>query len=243
MKLLLLAGTAEARALAERLAGDRRVEVIASLAGATRDPRHLPVRLRVGGFGGEDAQKEWMKINQIDVVIDATHPFAAAISARTQVICAALGLPCLQLLRPGWQPVAGDDWRYVDSAKSAARAIPSGAVAFLATGRQSLPAFLSRRDAVLYLRQIDPPGEAFPLPTGGYVIAAPPFSEAGEIRLFRRLGVDLLVVKDAGGRAGAKLDAARTLGLPVVMIRRPAPPPGEKVTSVNAALDWLERQL
>lgn len=243
MKLLLLAGTAEARAVAERLAGDGRLEVIASLAGATRDPRALPVPLRVGGFGGEDAQKEWMKINAIDVVIDATHPFAAAISARTRAICAALGLPCLQLLRPGWQPVAGDDWRYVDSVKAAALAIPSGAVALLATGRQSLPAFLSRRDAVLYLRQIDPPGGPFPLPRGGYVIAAPPFSEAEELRLFKTLGVDLLVVKDAGGRAGAKLDAARALGLPVVMIRRPAAPPGEKVANVDAALDWLERLL
>ncbi|GKY87903.1 cobalt-precorrin-6A reductase [Sinisalibacter aestuarii] len=243
MKLLLLAGTSEARALAGRLADDPRVSVIASLAGATRDPAPLPVETRIGGFGGAAAQEEFMKSNGIEVVIDATHPFASRISHRTQAICDRLGLPWLQILRPGWQPVAGDRWRYVDDAEGAAQAIPQGAVAFAATGRQTLAAFAKRADVTLYLRQIDPPSSPFPLPTGGYVVGTPPFSIEDEMRLFKDLGVDVLVVKDAGGRAGSKLDAARALGLPVIVIRRPGQPPGDKVASVAEALGWLERRL
>jgi precorrin-6A/cobalt-precorrin-6A reductase len=243
VKLLLLAGTSQARALAVRLAGDPRVEVIASLAGATRDPAPLPVKTRIGGFGGEREQEKYIKDNDIDAVIDATHPFAARISIRTQALCARLGLPYLQILRPGWCAQDGDNWRDVADAAAAARAIPPGAVVFLASGRQTLDAFTGREDAALYLRQIDPPSAPFPLPRGGYVIGKPPFPVADEVRLFKELGVDLLVAKDAGGRAGAKLEAARALGLPVLMIRRPAQPPGDKAVSVEAALAWLERHL
>lgn len=241
MKLLLLAGTSEARALAVRLAGDARFDVVASLAGATRDPRPLPVDTRMGGFGGGENQKKWMLDNGIGAVIDATHPFAARISSRTQALSADLGLPCLQVLRPGWTETSGDRWIRVPDAPAAARAIPPGATAFLATGRQTLDAFTGRDDATLYLRQIDPPAAPFPLAKGGYVVGTPPFSVDEEERLFRELSVDVLVVKDAGGRAGSKLDAARRLGLPVVMIDRPPQPPGDKADSVEAALLWLER--
>jgi precorrin-6A/cobalt-precorrin-6A reductase len=217
--------------------------VIASLAGATREPAPLPVETRTGGFGGAGEQEEYLKNNWFECVIDATHPFAARISARSQSICARLRLPYLQLLRPGWSPVDGDSWRLVDTAEDAAQAIPAGATAFLATGRQSLEAFVGRDDATFYLRQIDPPSYAFPHGKGGYVIGKPPFSVEAEMGLFKGLGVDILVVKDAGGRAGSKLDAARALGLPVIMVRRPAQPPGDKAASVDEALAWLERLL
>lgn len=243
MKLLLLAGTSEARTLAEQLAEDPRVIVLASLAGTTRDPSPLPVETRKGGFGGERQQSEFLKNNDIEVIIDATHPFAARISARSQAICARLDLPYLQILRPGWSPVEGDCWQFVDTIEDAARAVPAGATAFLGTGRQSLGAFVEHDDATLYLRQIDPPSTPFPHTKGGYVIGKPPFAVDEEIRLFKDLGVDLLVVKDSGGRAGSKLEAARELGLPVIMVRRPPQPPGEKVDSVDEALAWLERLL
>jgi precorrin-6A/cobalt-precorrin-6A reductase len=138
MKLLLLAGTAEARALAGRLAEDPRFEVVASLAGATRQAQPLPVPTRIGGFGGVLLQEEYIKDNHFDAVVDATHPFAVQISDRSQKICEAVDLPHLQLLRPGWQPGEGDDWRFVSGPEVIADLLPQGARVFLATGRKTL---------------------------------------------------------------------------------------------------------
>lgn len=243
MRLLLLAGTAEARALAARLAGDARVEVIASLAGETRVPAELGVPVRVGGFGGDAGQEKFILDNGIGGVIDATHPFAARISRRTRAICARLGLPCLQVLRPGWVPGPGDDWRFVDAEEEVAAALPAGATVFLATGRKTLERFGGLKGHRVFCRRIDPPQGPFPFPEGDFVIGRPPFSVADETALFQRLGVGVLVVKDAGGGSDAKLAAARALGLPVVVIRRPVQPPGDKAGSVEEALGWLEALL
>lgn len=243
MKLLLLAGTAEARALAARLSGDPRFSVIASLAGETRRPQSLAVPVRVGGFGGAAAQEKFMFDAGVEVVVDATHPFAAEISARTQAICARRGLAYLQLLRPGWQPGAGDSWRFVDREEDVAGALPEGAAVFLATGPKRLDRFTGLAAHRVFCRRIDPAEAPFPLPCGDWVTGRPPFSVADEIALFRRLGIGALVVKDAGGATDAKLHAARALGLPVVLIRRPTPPPGDKAETVDAALDWLEPRL
>lgn len=245
MKLLLLAGTAEARVLAGRLAGDPRFEAVASLAGATRHPEALPVPTRVGGFGGREAQNKWMQNNGICVVIDATHPFATHISQRTQAICAAAGLPYLRLQRPGWQARPGDRWTRVPDLSAAAKALAPGATAFLATGRSSLGAFATRPDVTLHLRVVDPPEAPFAHPKGGYVVGKPAAIQSEEERLFKALGIDVVVTKNAGGAAVAKLDAARALALPVIMVDRPAlsVPPRAQVESVEAALDWLERQL
>lgn len=243
MKLLLLAGTTEARRLAARLARDSRFDAIASLAGATREPKPLPLPMRTGGFGGGKAQENWINDNAIDAIIDATHPFASRISHRTQAIAARAGVPYLQLLRPGFIEPRPGSWIRVADLDAAAAALAPGVTAFLATGRQSLAAFAHRSDVTLYLRQIDPPDGPFPLPRGGYVLGTPPFSTDDEVRLFRNLGVDALVVKDAGGPAVAKLAAAWELGLKVIMVDRPAQPPGEKAASVDDALAWLERHL
>ncbi len=243
MKILLLAGTAEARGLAARLAGDGRFEVLAALAGETRAPVALPVPVRVGGFGSDAGQEQFMLDNAFGAVVDATHPFAVQISRRTRAICARLGLPYVQLLRPGWQPGPGDNWRFVGSEAEVAREIAPGATVFLATGRKTLANYAGLAGHRVYCRQIDPPEGAFPFPDGAFVVGRPPFTLDDEIALFRRLGVGALVVKDAGGGSDAKLHAARALGLPVVVIRRPAQPPGEKVETVDAALHWLEAQL
>lgn len=243
MKLLLLAGTREARALAEALAQDARVEVLASLAGETRTPHLLAVPVRIGGFGGDAGQEKFMRDEGIEAVVDATHPFAAQISTRTEAICARLGLPYVQLLRPGWTPGPGERWRFVDREEDVAAELPEGAAVFLATGPKRLERFIGLGAHRVYCRRIDPAEAPFPLPLGAWLIGRPPFSVADEIALFQRLGIGALVVKDAGGTADAKLLAARELGLPVVLIRRPPPPPGDKAASVEAALDWLERLL
>ncbi|SER96618.1 precorrin-6A/cobalt-precorrin-6A reductase [Tranquillimonas rosea] len=244
MRLLLLAGTAEARQLAAALGSERRVSVIASLAGATRSPRPLGVATRIGGFGGAEGFADWLKRERIDAVMDATHPFAARISHRTAEVCDALGLSYVQFLRPPWMPVDGDRWHFLNDESDAARFIPAGARVFLATGRQGLERFANLEGRELVCRQIDTPDRAFPFPNGHFMVGAPPFDVEDEEVLFRRLGIDWLVAKNAGGSASrAKLDAARHLHLPVAMIRRPLQPEGPKLQTVAAALGWVRRRL
>jgi precorrin-6A/cobalt-precorrin-6A reductase len=238
VRVLVLAGTGEARALCARLQG--RVEVLASLAGAVRRPLALSVPTRVGGFGGEAGFLEVLAAEGIGAVVDATHPFAVRITARTADLCAREGVPYLRLERPGWREGPGDRWTWVADAGGAVAAVPDGAVVFLATGRQSLPEFAGLTGAV-WCRVIDPPEVAFPLPRGGWVVGRPPFTVESEVALFWQLGVEVLVAKDSGAAdAEAKLAAARVLGLPVVMLRRPAAM-GPMVETVDAAVDWVER--
>lgn len=244
MKLLLLAGTAEARALASRLAEDHRFTAIASLAGATRAPAPYPVPTRHGGFGSKGRQTKWMKKNAIEAVLDATHPFARSIPARSQALCQSLGLPYFRLMRPGWRPGPGDDWTVVHDEAAAAAATPPGARVFLATGPRALARYAALAEGRhLIVRVIDPPDAAFPFPNGDWLVARPPFTVEDEIRTFRTHRVELLVAKNAGGPATAKLAAARALGLPVVLLDRPAPPPGDRGETVEDALAWLERLL
>jgi precorrin-6A/cobalt-precorrin-6A reductase len=236
--ILLLAGTSEARRLAKALA-DARIPASASLAGATKEPAPLPLPTRIGGFGGDAGFAAYLDAHPIAAVIDATHPFAAHITARTHAICTARNLPHLRLERPSWTPGSGDRWTYVADEAEAAALIPETATVFLATGRQSLPAWASLRARATYLRVIDPPAEPLPLP-GAYVAARPPFTRAAEAALFERLAITHLVVKDAGGPdSRLKLDAARDLGIEVLILRRPGPPEGlHVVETVDEALAW-----
>lgn len=241
-RLLLLAGTAEARQIAAALADDPSAPgVLASLAGATRAPAGLGVPTRVGGFGGREAFARFLRAEGIGAVLDATHPFAARISRRSAEVCAALGVPYLQVLRPGWTPGPGDRWHEIDDESQAASLVPPGARVFLATGRGTLERFSNLAGRTVFCRQIDPPTGPFPFPGGQFLVGRPPFSVAQERALFTRLGIDWLVVKNAGGTASrTKLDAARELGLPVAMLRRPAPPPGAaRVADAEAALAWV----
>lgn len=238
MTILLLAGTSEARRLAAALA-DRGLPAIASLAGATREPAPLPLPTRHGGFGGAEGFEAFLDARRISAVIDATHPFAARITARTHAICTVRALPLLRLERPGWIPGPEDRWTFVADESEARRLIPEGATVFLATGRQSLPAWEGLRAQAVHLRVIDLPGGPFPFP-GGFVVARPPFDEAAEAALFRRLGVTHLAVKDSGAAdARAKLDAARALGIEVLVLRRPPAPPGLRTVAMpEEALAW-----
>ena len=240
MKVLLLAGTAEARDLAAEMAAAG-VEGVASLAGAVRRPAMPELPTRVGGFGGAEGFADYLQEERIDAVIDATHPFAHRISARSRRVCSDLGVPYLQLLRPPWQARQGDDWREVDREEDVTDLIPSGATVFLATGRQTLERFAGLEGCEVIARQIDPPEGPFPFPGGRFLVGRPPFSVKDEMDLFRDLGVDWLVVKNAGGLPSrSKLDAARVLGIPVAMIRRPPQPPGEKVETVEEVRAWLK---
>ena len=239
MTLLLLAGTREAQQIARALADQGR-DVVASLAGVTRAPVNLGVETRRGGFGGETGFLNEVARLGITAVLDATHPFAHRISNRTARICAEIGLPYCQLLRPEWDAEDGDTWTEVAREEDVAPLVADGQTVFLATGRQTLDRFANLPHARIICRQIDPPSGPFPFPNGAFLIGRPPFPVEEEVELFQSLGVDWLVVKNAGGHASkSKLIAARQLGISVAMIARPPQPDGTKVTTVEEALIWV----
>lgn len=240
MKILLLAGTGEAKELAQRLV-DAGHEVTASLAGATRAPKPLPCDTRVGGFGGGAGFLAWLEAHQPDLVLDATHPFAERITERSATLCKDRGVPFLHLLRPPWVPDVLKSQYPVGSTQRVRALIPPGSRVFLATGRQTLDQFRILSDCHLICRQIDPPDGPFPFPNGEFLVGQPPFSVADEVALFQALQIDFLVVKNAGGRASySKIEAAAVLGLTVLMLKRPNPPAGARVETVEAALAWVE---
>lgn len=239
MTILLLGGTYEGREIARAL-DLRGANFISSLSGATRSRAAIAGRLRVGGFGGDDGFRAFLSSEGISAIIDATHPFAARISERTARIARESDIPCLHVVRPEWTAQPGDNWTFVDDEAEVADLVPSGAVVFAATGRQTLARFANLGHAWLIMRQIDPPEAPFPYENGEFLVGRPPFSVADEIALFRQRRVDVLVAKNAGGEMSAtKLIAARELGLPVILVRRPTPPAGERTGTVQGALDWL----
>lgn len=244
MKLLLLAGTGDARRIAAGLQAVDGLELTASLAGVTRQPADLACEARVGGFGGLDGFRAYLKTEKIDAVLDATHPFAAVMSQTAALVCRELAVSHVQMLRPGWQAQTGDHWVELAGEGEAASHIPKGATVFLATGRQTLAAFANLEGRSLICRQIDPPEGPFPFANGRFLIGRPPFLVEDEVALFKDLHIDWLVVKNSGAKAArSKLDAARILGLKVAMIRRPRQPDCARVTRVEHALDWVQKQL
>lgn len=240
MKLLLLAGTGEAVQVAGAL-HSKGIPAIASYAGTKRGSRDLKIPTRYGGFGGEAGFTQFLINEGITAVLDATHPFAAQMSHRSANVCTHLGLPYRQLLRPAWRPEAGDNWVRLRSEAEAAEHIPAGSTVFLATGRRTLRHYANLSESELICRQIYPPDGPFPFPNGRFLVGTPPFSVEDEIKLFHKLGIDWLVVKNAGGAASAsKLEAARLADIKVAMIERPVQPEGQKAATVEEAMAWVE---
>ena len=237
MRVLLLGGTGEARELAGRL--HPRIEVISSLAGRVPDPALPPGEVRVGGFGGVDGLRAWLTGNQIDAVVDATHPFAATMTAHAAQACAGLDLPHLVLHRPPWEP--GDAAVVVSDAEAAAHVAAKGyRRVFLTTGRSGAAAF--RDSAAWFLIRVVTAPDAADLPANHHLLfSRGPYTYAGEHSLMSEHQIDVLVTKNSGGEfTRAKLDAAADLGVDVVMIRRPALPNGVRaVGSVDDAEAWV----
>jgi precorrin-6A/cobalt-precorrin-6A reductase len=242
MRVLILAGTSEAAALAEACAGREGLVAISSLAGRTCTPRPLPGTVRVGGFGGAGGLERFLRSERIERLVDASHPFAVQIGRHAVAACRAAGVPRLRLLRPPWRAVAGDHWHEVDSLADAAQLLPEvGRRVFLTVGQKELGAFAGVAQVWFLVRTIEPPA-AMPLAQALCLQARGPFALADELALLREHRIDVLVTKASGGTATyPKLAAARELGLPVIMLRRPTPPPGPLVDNIEAALAWLER--
>lgn len=240
-RVLVLGGTAEARELAAVLAVDRAITVTTSLAGRLADPRLPAGEVRVGGFGGAQGLANWLRANEIDAVIDATHPFASTITRNAAEATAYTGVPFIVLHRPPWAAAEGDRWQSVSGLAEAAALVPTlGRRAFLTIGRQGVAAFADVEDVWFLVRSIEAPDP--PLPAHhDLVLARGPFTVAGESQLLRRNAIDVVVTKNSGGLlTRAKLDAARKLGLPVLMLDRPPLPRGiETVAGPGAAVRWF----
>jgi precorrin-6A/cobalt-precorrin-6A reductase len=242
--VLILGGTAEARDLASRLAARPDLRVVSSLAGRVRDPALPAGEVRTGGFGGAAGLAGWLAAHQVAAVVDATHPFAAGISANAATACTDTRTPLLSVVRPPWIPGEQDDWHPAGSLPDAAARLPSlGRRAFLTTGRQGLASVAILDRMWFLIRCVDPPAGRLP-PDHEVILARGPYDAAAEHALMRRHGIDVLVTKNSGGDLTAgKLDAARRLRIPVVMVRRPTLPDVPRCESAADAERWLLRLL
>jgi precorrin-6A/cobalt-precorrin-6A reductase len=241
--ILILGGTTDARLLAKALAeqGGRRVEL--SLAGRTKAPLAMPVPTRVGGFGGAAGLADYLRVGGFSLLVDATHPFAARISANAVQAARLAEVPLISLHRSGWVPQPGDDWHMVADVPAAVAALgPAAARVFVTLGRQEVAPLLAAPQHHYLIRSVDPIDPPLPLPHLECLLDRGPFSLEGELALLRQHRISHILSKNSGGDAArAKLDAARALGIPVIMVARPDKPAGMLVENVAGVLGLLHQ--
>jgi precorrin-6A/cobalt-precorrin-6A reductase len=242
-RVLILGGTAEARALAA-LAVARygtALDVVTSLAGRTSAPAAIAGHVRRGGFGGVEGLATYLAAERIAALVDATHPFAATIHRAARLAAEQAQVARATLVRPPWRAQPGDRWIEVADAQAAAALLPGlGKRVWLTVGGKELAAFAAV-PAWFLVRRIEPGPSLLP---GEVVLGRGPFSLEAEQALIQHHAIDALVTKASGGaQTRAKLDAARAAGIPVVLIRRPPPEPGTVVADAEAALAWLAATL
>ena len=246
-QLLILGGTGEARRLAERAIDEfgGRLGVTTSLAGRTAEPVPIAGTVRQGGFGGAVGLAAYLRDNRIDLLIDATHPFADQISRNAAEAANAMGVPRLAVVRPPWRRQPGDRWIEVADASAAAQSVRGlGRRVWLTLGTADIEAFAPLTDHWFLVRRVDPPPAPLPLRQAEILLARGPFALGDERRILREHRIEAMVSRASGGAATvAKIDAARDAGIPVVLIVRPPPPPEPTVPTVDAALAWLRVQL
>ncbi|MGH9013232.1 MAG: cobalt-precorrin-6A reductase [Acidimicrobiia bacterium] len=239
-RVLILGGSTEASALAQALAPLEDYDITVSYAGRTRERVDTPGTVRVGGFGGIEGLARYLEAEAIEVLLDATHPFAAQMPHHAATACTIAGVARLRVCRPPWTAVAGDRWLEVGGLEAAAAKLAEldARRVLLTTGRQELAPFADVR-AWFLVRAIEPPA-TMPLGDASVVLARGPFDELSELALMTENEIDVVVAKNSGGSATvAKLLAARRLALPVVMITRPPAPDGPVVATVEDAFAWL----
>jgi precorrin-6A/cobalt-precorrin-6A reductase len=240
MRALILGGTGDANQLAGTLlrAG---IDAVYSYAGRTRIPLGHALPTRIGGFGGVEGLAEFIRHENITHVIDATHPFAAEMSRNAVEACAATNIPLIALERAPWKKMHGDKWIDVPEINAAVAALPDRRVhVFLAIGRQHLAPFAAKPQHAYTLRFVDSPDGRLPLPDAAVIISRGPFTFSGDRELMRERNIEWLVARNSGSAgARAKIDAARDLGIPVIMIARPELPVRRQAQSIEEVLAWL----
>lgn len=242
-RVLILGGTGEGLALGRALADDPRFQVTYSVAGRTKSPALPPTKTRTGGFGGSGGLRQYLDDSGTDLVVDATHPFAAQMSANAAKAAADASIPLLALRRPAWTAAEGDRWIDVPTTQAAADAIGADPRrVFLTIGQRDLAPFLTAPQHRYVLRSVEPPPRNLLPPDCMDLAERGPFALDGERALLAEHRIDVLVTKNSGGDATrAKLIAARERGIPVIMVARPALPPATAVVpDVKAALAWLD---
>ncbi|XIA63675.1 cobalt-precorrin-6A reductase [Bradyrhizobium sp. TZ2] len=239
-RALILGGTSDANLLADA-AARAGLDAIYSYGGRTRAPAHQPLPTRIGGFGGTNGLAEYICREGITHVVDATHPFAAEMSRNAVAACEATGTPLIALERAAWVRAAGDNWIEVAGITSAVAALPEKrARVFLAIGRQHIAAFGIKPQHVYTLRFVDPPDGPLPFPDADVIVSRGPFTLAGELEMMRSRNIGWIVARNSGGTgARSKIDAARELGLPVVVLSRPELPDRPRAESVAEVMQWL----
>jgi precorrin-6A/cobalt-precorrin-6A reductase len=242
MRILILGGTTEARALAEALLPRADARVTVSLAGRTAAPLPQGAPVRSGGFGGAEGLARYLDDEKIDALIDATHPYAAAISANAVRAAKESGVRLLALRRPPWTKLGGDDWIEVENVEDAVRALGEKPKrVFLALGRNELLPFAGAPQHSYLIRSVDPVDPPLAALDATYITARGPFSASDDRALLARHRIEAIVAKNSGGAATyGKIEAARALGLPVIMLKRPALPEAAAVATVEEALAWID---
>ena len=243
MKILILGGTTEASELLRLLAGQENLNVTMSLAGRTQTPVLPEVNCRIGGFGGALGLAEYIRENNINALVCATHPFARKMPFNAAEAAEIAGIPLLFVLRPAWQAQAGDKWIEVDSHAQALSSIRNPSSIFLTVGRLELAEYEAAQHHYYVVRSIDEVAEKT-LKNSKYITSRPPFNVADERELMISEKIDFVITKNSGGKATeAKLVAARELGIPVILINRPARPPENPntphVATAKEARDWI----
>jgi precorrin-6A/cobalt-precorrin-6A reductase len=244
-RVLILGGTTDARQLAERLAGRVEFTVTLSLAGRTANPIGHPVPVRSGGFGGVEGLVNYLKEQEISLLVDATHPYAARISANAAQAAEQAGVKIFALRRPPWPRQPYDRWTLVADAEAAVAALGNHARnVFLALGRQELAPFEAAPQHSYLIRSVDPVEPPLAVPDATYVLARGPFAVEAEKALLVDNRIDAIVAKNSGGTATyGKIAAARALGVEVILFRRPALPEvtatGTAEATIAAIDHWL----
>lgn len=243
--VLILGGTAEARQLAGKLAEHDGLAVTLSLAGRTVNPVEQGVPVRSGGFGGSQGLAAYIREHNVGLVIDATHPYAARISANVAEAARQTDVPLLALRRPAWERVAGDRWTMVDTAVDAVQALGNKPRrVFLALGRQELLPFEAAPQHHYIIRSVDPVEPPLAVPDAQYILARGPFDQAAEQAMLSRNRIDAIVSKNSGGSATyGKIEAARARHIEVLMFRRPILPEVPSGASVDEALKLARHEL
>ncbi|HTR11946.1 MAG TPA: cobalt-precorrin-6A reductase [Roseiarcus sp.] len=241
LRLLILGGTSEASALAQRLAEAPGVAPILSLAGATEKPAPSPIPKRIGGFGGADGLAAYLRAERIGAIVDATHPFAVRVSANAVQAARTTETPLVVFTRPPWKSQEGDRWTEVQTIDKAVDVLgPRRKIVFLTQGGLRLATFARAPQHRYVVRAIDRPSEIDALPDCKLILARGPFALADELELMRNERINVLVTKNSGGAATyPKIEAARMLKIQVVIVQRPKPPEAMTLHALDDVMAWI----